>query len=105
MPKLETPLLVHLDGRPEPIRVTSDQRDLARWEASPARDETAVHTRSRFVAWSALARSGEYTGGWKTFNERDCLEVESLYVAGDDQDDAEDEQGLDPGRPTRSATD
>lgn len=104
MPKLETPLLVELEGRPDPVNVTSDQRDLARWEASPHRDETAPHTRSRFVAWSALTRSGEYTGGWKQFNERDCIEVNSLYVPDADAEQ-EDEQGLDPGRPPKSATD
>lgn len=104
MAKLDTPLLVHLDGRPEPVKVTSDQRDLARWEAADCRDETAVHTRSRFVAWSALARAGEYTAGWKQFNDRDCVEVESLYVPDGSDDDGEDEQGLDPGNRPTSAT-
>jgi len=99
MPKMQTPLIVWLEGRDEPVRATSDQRDLARMEAADLPE--GAHTRARFVAWSVLARSGQYPGTWQQFNDRDCIEVESLIPV---DDGAGDEQGLDPGQTSTSAT-
>jgi hypothetical protein len=100
MPKMITPLLVWLEGRADPIEVSSDQRDLARWEAHDKYKQDVPHLAARFVAWSALKRNDRYVETWRKFNEVDCIEVESLLPA----DDQEDEQGLDPGHPNTDAT-
>jgi hypothetical protein len=100
MPKMITPLLVFLEMREKPHEVSSDQRDLAAWEAHNDYKPAAVHLQARFVAWSALRRNGLYTDSWRTFNEVDCIEVESLATA----DDQGDEQGLDPGGRSTAGT-
>ena len=97
MAYLRTYLLVRLVDRPDdPIEITSDQRDLARWEAHDDWRPDRRHLSARFVAWSALTRNGLYSKPWRHFNDTDCLLVET--VAPDD-DGGEDEQGLDPGSP------
>lgn len=101
MPKLQTPLHVWFDCAVEPIKVTSDQRDLARWEAHKDWQPNGRHIIARFVAWSALTRTGQYTDTWEQFGT-DCIEVESLVST---EQAAEDEQGLDPGNRPTSATD
>lgn len=80
-------------------RVTADQRDLVRWERHP--DGGAVtaanrHTCQRFLAWSALQRTGETILKWPLWDAR-C--VEALEKEADTADDAGD-----PGPLSVSAT-
>lgn len=100
MPKMQSDLLVLMEGQREPYPVTSDQRDLAAWEAHKDYRPLTRHLVARFVAWSAMRRNEQYDGTWHDFNTRDCLEVESLVV----DDGQEDEQGLDPGTSTTGGT-
>lgn len=93
MPKIITELDVLLEHHSVPVRAVTDQRDLAKWEVQPFRDESAPHLRARFLAWSALVRQQLYSGTFEQFNTADCVEVVNI-----DTDDQEDEQGLDPGR-------
>jgi hypothetical protein len=100
MPKLETRWLVDLEGHGRLIPVVSDQRELAKREAADLPD--GPHTSARFTAWAALVRQNLYSGTWQQFNDKDCIEVvndPSVPVP-----DPEDEQGLDPGNPSTSAT-
>jgi hypothetical protein len=96
MSKGRTELAVELAGVGETL-VVADQRDYARWEVQPFRDDEAIFLRLRFLAWSAMFRQGAYTKPFDQFNEADCLFV----GAPDDEDDdegPEDQQRLDPGR-------
>lgn len=79
-------------------QVVVDQRDFAKWEGQPFRDDEAVHTKLRFLVWSAMRRQSLVTAEWPVFNE-------TLLVETSVADDGEEgEQGLDPGNPTMSAT-
>lgn len=82
--------------------VVVDQRDFAKWEAQPFRDEETVHTKLRFLTWSAMTRQRLTTAKWPEFNER--LLVETGDTDDEDQADEEGEQGLDPGHRPTSAT-
>jgi len=89
MPRITLELEVEMsDGAKH--RVVADQRDFARWEVQPDADDRNIHTRARFLAWSAMTRQGLTTTPFSRFNLEDCVEVNA--------DDGEDEQGLDPGR-------
>lgn len=88
------PLIVVMDGGQE-HKVTADQRDLARLEATDLND--ANFLRIRHLGWTAATRAKVYTGTWDEFAE-DCIEV----VGADDDADAEDGGGLDPGRTGRT---
>jgi len=78
-------------------QVVADQRDFAKWEAQPFRDEDSPHTKLRFITWSAMTRQRLTSAGWPEFNERLLVETD----VPEDQADEEGEQGLDPGhRPT-----
>jgi hypothetical protein len=90
-------LAVELEGRADEVLVVVDQRDNARWEVQPFRDDEAVFLRLRFLAWSAMVRQGQYAATFERFNEVDCLFVGA--PDDDDTDGPEGEQGLDPGRP------
>ncbi len=89
-----------LDGREEALTVKSDQRDFAAWEAQPeAENERAwVHTRFRFLAWSAARRAGliDKSIDWPKFNEELCIQVTSRDM--DEPEDPEGEQEPDPSR-------
>lgn len=102
MPRNLTPVHVWFDGTPDdrPQQVTIDQRDIARWEVQPFRDESRITTRMRFCAWSAMTRTGQYTASFDLFNG-ECISVENIPDPGEDQ---EDEQSLDPGSRPTSAT-
>lgn len=77
MKPFEVILDVWLEGQTEPIAVQTDQRDYAAWEIRPEaeNDRAWVFTRGRFCAWHAAKRAGQYAGDWKTFNEKDALQV------------------------------
>jgi hypothetical protein len=76
--------------------VVVDQRDFAKWEAQPFRDEESPHTKLRFLTWSSMTRQRLTSAAWPEFNERLLVET-----GVPDDEDEEGEQGLDPGhRPT-----
>jgi hypothetical protein len=83
-------------------QVVVDQRDFAKWEVQPFRDEETPHTKLRFLTWSAMSRQGLTSAKWPEFNER--LLVDTGVPEGDAQEDGEGEQGLDPGHVTTSGT-
>lgn len=78
-------------------RVVVDQRDWARMEVQefPA---SALLTRGRFLAWSAMTRQGMTAVKWDEFNERLCVDIEDIGP------ESEGEQSLDPGRTTPSTS-
>jgi hypothetical protein len=80
--------------------VTVDQRDFAKWEAQPFADEALIHTRLRFLTFSAMKRAGLTSAQWPEFNERLLVDT----GIQEDEEEAEDEQGLDPGRTRRTGT-
>lgn len=89
------PVDVTIEGTANPVRVMVDQRDLAAAEAAglPG-DTTQLHTRTRYLAWSAGRRAGHWRTAWPKFNEQECIhaEVPEDHVDGDGD-------ALDPGRP------
>ncbi|HET8716666.1 MAG TPA: hypothetical protein VFM50_02860 [Nocardioidaceae bacterium] len=88
---------VELDGG-RTLTAVADQRDFAAVEAQeigPAQRNTWV----RFIAWSALTRSRQYTGTWETFNTVDCVQASDVGP----EEPAGDENGLDPGPKRRAA--
>ena len=72
-----------------PLLAVVDQRDYAGWEAAGL--DGAI-TRLRWLAWSALKRSGHVTVPWSQFNKVDCVEVTDA-----EPEESEEAQGLDPG--------
>lgn len=88
---------VELDSG-ETYQVVADQRDLAALEAQDDIADT-MFTRARYLAWSAAKRTKRYAGTWESWNTLDCAEV----VSADDE--AEEGEGLDPGRKGQSAGD
>ncbi len=99
MPRLQTRVTAYMDGG-KTHDATIDQRDLARWERAPFRDESAPHLRARFCAWNALRRTGAFAGTFDEFDDT-CIEV---ITELDDSSDGEGE-GLDPGQRTTSGSD
>lgn len=89
MSKLATEFSVEMDGGPTHV-VVADQRDYAKLEVQAFAEGAAMHTKARFLAWSALTRQQVITSTFDRFNEVDCIEVVVT--------DEEGEQGLDPGR-------
>jgi hypothetical protein len=81
-----------MDGAAEPVDVVTDQRDWAKLEAADFRDGMNF-TRTRFLAWAAMCRQGQYAGAFERFNERDCVDVALPDTPEDD-----DDQGKDHGR-------
>jgi hypothetical protein len=84
--------LVLMEGAGDPVAVVTDQRDWAKLEAADFR-ETMNFTRTRYIAWSAMCRAGQYAGPFERFNERDCVDV-----ALPDKTEDDDDQGKDHGR-------
>jgi hypothetical protein len=68
----------------------ADQRDYARLEAAevdqPALAPGKSHSRARYLAWSALHRTGMYAGTWPTFNDTDAVDVQ---IADDESEGKE----------------
>jgi hypothetical protein len=89
MPSIDLHMTVRMDGGAE-HDVHADQRDLAKWEVQDFAAEGRTHLQSRFLAWSALTRAGEYRQPFERFNNVDCIEV----VDGDEE--SEGEQGPRP---------
>jgi hypothetical protein len=88
---VRVPVMAEMDdGRT--LSATVDQRDYARVEAQDL-PSTSRMTYIRFLAWSALTRTKQYTGPWAQFNETDCVEVSDLA-----EEPAGADEGLDPGR-------
>lgn len=85
------------------VKVTADARDFAKLEMQPFGFATHKLTSSRFLAWSAMSRDAADAGtprmSFDRFNEVECVDVVEL-----DQPEGEGEQGLDPGRKTRSGS-
>lgn len=79
------------DGRT--LTALVDQRDFARAEGADIGQDTRV-TWVRYIAWSALARTKQYTGTWEQFNTTDCVEA----IDGDQEEPSGADEGLDPGR-------
>jgi hypothetical protein len=97
MAATRTPIQAEMDdGRV--LTAMFDQRDMAVMEALELPDR-ALMLKLRALAWSALRRSGQYTGTWEQFNEKDCVEAVDPSA---DEDEPEGEQGLDPGLSTSS---
>ncbi len=92
----KVPFRVELDDGPT-LEVVVDQRDFARAEAQ---DITAAQkvTWVRFLAFCALARTGQYKRDWTRFNEVDCVEAAEIPAVAAAVDDVDD-----PGRPDRGA--
>lgn len=87
---LKIPVTVELDdGRS--LTVNCDQRDLAKAEAQEVGSDTR-HSWVRFLAWSALTRTKQYSGTWQQFNETDCVEASDVQ-----EEPAGADEGLDPG--------
>jgi hypothetical protein len=55
--------------------VVIDQRDLAAAEADDNGSPDRIHTRIRFLGWHAAKREERYTGTFRAFNEKDCVDV------------------------------
>lgn len=77
--------------------VTVDQRDFARLEAADIAEE-AMHTRARFLVYNAMKRGKLVTSSFEKFNFEECMGIESAEQPAAEEEDAEDEQSLDPGR-------
>lgn len=80
-------------------KVIADGRDYAKMEVQGFPEEAQL-TKVRFLAWSTMHRQQLTTVPFARFNETDCVDAETIA----DPDEAEDEQGLDPGRPEASGT-
>jgi hypothetical protein len=93
MSRTATELVAEMDDG-STHHVIADQRDYARWEVQPDADDARYHLKARFLAWSAMTRQGLTTTPFSRFNLNDCVEVH----VPDDDESAEGEQGLDPGR-------
>lgn len=87
---LKIPVTVALDDD-RTLTVTCDQRDFAKAEAQEI-DSDTKHTWVRFLAWSALTRTKQYSGTWQEFNEVDCVEASDVQ-----EEPAGADEGLDPG--------
>lgn len=88
-------ITVHLEGRDEPLEVTTDNRDLVRWDLTrakhkwPGMDEAPMLW-ATFVSWAAAKRTDNYAGTWEEWSNRDAISV--------DFDEA-DLEAVDPTRP------
>lgn len=85
-------LLVTLQGNDKPVEVESTNPDRIKWDLAAAKYkwpslQDAPFLGMSFIAWSALTRTGKYSGTWTAFSETDCVEVEAV-------DD--DDEGVDP---------
>ena len=89
MPSIDLHMTVRMEDGTE-HDVHADQRDLAKWEVQPFFADNRIHLQSRFLAWSALSRRGDYKQPWDRFNNVDCIEV------SDGVGEAEGEQGPRP---------
>lgn len=75
------------DGtRHENVRPTNPDR--IRWDKTANKHHWPTGDNAPFIfltfqAWSALARSGDYSGTFEEFSERDCLDVDN---AGADEE-------------------
>lgn len=81
-----------------------DQRDRAAYEISPlygAEPEPSEITRTRWLAWNALKRTGQISWPWEAFNLEQCAGVQATDWPGKDeaeQESGEGEQEPDPSR-------
>jgi hypothetical protein len=89
MPTMAFKLTVEMDDGSTHF-VVADQRDYAHLETQPGAD-VGVHTRARFLAWSAMTREGATSLPFEAFNLTHCVEVEAA------NSESEGEEGLDPG--------
>jgi len=93
MAALRLPYVVDMEDGTT-LEVVADQRDLAAWESH--RDyrppHEAPHTASRFWAWSAAKRAGQYGQPWVRWQD------EAVDVR-DADDEQEGEQGPTPPSP------
>lgn len=85
------------DGRQ--LEVSTDQRDWAAMEVMDFPRGAGV-TATRYMAYSALRRTGKYNGAWDRFNGVDCRQVDALAeppaAAELAAEEGEEEQGADP---------
>ena len=99
MPTYILPLHVELEDGTE-HDVVADQRDLVRWERHPEggaiENDAKKMQMMRFLAWSALQRTGEIDLKWPQFDRQ---LVEAALV--DDEEAGVPADAEDPGRPAR----
>ena len=81
------------DGRT--LKALVDQRDFARAEGADIGTDGQRITWVRFITWSALSRTKQYSGTWEQFNDVDCVEA----LDDDQEEPGGADEGLDPGRP------
>jgi hypothetical protein len=96
-----TQLEIYMEGLDEPLTVTADQRDYAALEGFDQIGDEQYTLRQRYLAWHAAKRTNVVSVAWKEFNERLCIQA-STPDAGEEPEESEDEQGLDPGQKTAS---
>ncbi len=89
-----TEIECRLDGQDAHVTAVVDQRDHAAFEGSDLFENSGMVTKIRWLAWHALKRNGQTTAGWPEFNSKLC--VQATVISGQDEPDAEDEEGLDP---------
>lgn len=84
------------------FEVVTDERD---WAAMEAKEFplSAQLTMVRFNVWNAAKREGFTRRSWEQFNLTDCVSCED--ISGDDEEESEGGQGLDPGRTTPNGPD
>ena len=90
-------MLVHLDGRPDPVETVADNRDYVAWDMVAPQKRwpkmaDAPILAGTYLAWHALKRHGLYDGDFDAFRMNDCVSVEQ--VASED---------VDPTRPAATA--
>lgn len=92
---------VTLDGVPEPITTPVLNPDRVRWDMAASKHgwpsfSDAPFLGTTFLAWAAMRRTGDYTGSFEDFRDRDALDIDSTV-----EDDTADDAVGDLGSPTR----
>lgn len=89
---------VEMESNASPILVVIDQRDVARLEVQDI-PESALITRVRFLAWSAMTRQQLTTLPWDKW-QNECISAQDASAPQEstEEQSEEDEESLDPGR-------
>jgi hypothetical protein len=97
--KVGATYLVTLDDGTE-HEVITDGRDWAALEAKQFPPGSLL-TSVRFMAYNAMKRNGQTKRSWEQFNTADCVSIDDISP---DDEDAEDEKRLDPGKRAPNGT-